>query len=289
MLSGSITSNIGELKTLQELMLSSNKLTGSIPRTIGLLDKLVNISLSYNRMKGAIPTELSLLSNLNLLHLHSNRFEGSANHIKHNLRSFIADCASTETTLALVKCSRCTECCNIDGACIVEENTWPTSILKSFILPPAGAILLLAATSSIVICLFLMVLSSKGKNLPRLPYNVKSSFQESSVYSFYLSSNAPSWFIASCSVAIQVFIIILFIQSGDKDYPGNLVVYSVSCPNDSLHCVDNSLLNLYGYVTVGIILASFLLPDVLDGILLIYESTAEYSKYFLPFYIFRCM
>jgi len=273
--SGSIASTIGELKMVQELILSSNKLTGSIPSTIGLLKQLVNISLSYNRMKGAIPTEVSLLTNLNLLHLHSNRFEGSANHIKKNPRSFITDCAPTETVSALVECSGCTECCNIDGDCIVEENTWPRSTLKSFALPPAVIIMLSAVIFSIVVSLIIMILIRIEIKLPALPYKVKSTFQEGSVYSFYLSSNVSSWFFASCSVTIQLFIIYLFIQSGVKDFPGNLVVYSVSCPNDNLQCDDHSLLNSAGYITVGIILAAYLLPRILDGILLVYQSTVE--------------
>ena len=264
---------------LEDLMLSNNKITGSVPSTIGFLDKLISINLSHNQIKGTIPTELSVLTELDLLHLHSNRFEGSANHIKHNPRSFITDCASTETASALVKCSGCTECCNIDGDCIVEENTWPAATLKSFVIPPSGVIVLFSILSSIVLILLLKILIRTEKKLPVLPYKVKSTFQEESVHSFYLSSDRKAWFLASFAVIIQLFVIILFIHSADNDYSGNLVSYSVSCPGDSRYCVDHSLTTLPGYILVGIILMIFVLPDIFDGMLLIYESTADPSKY----------
>jgi len=274
-LSGSISSSIGELNLLEELMLSSNVFTGSIPITIGLLQNLVNLSFSYNQMKGEIPAELSSLTSLNLLHLHSNRFEGSTNHINFDIHSFIADCASTETLPALVQCSRCSECCNVEGNCMIKEKVWPKSVVKSLPLSPAGFIMLVTVSSSIVLILLLTVLNEKVKKLPRLSRNIKSSFQENSVYSFYLSSSWFSWFIASTLAFVQIWIITMFIQSGDEDFPGNLLVYFVSCPKNSFNCVDHSLLNMWGYVLVGIILASFLLPDLLDGTLLMYESVVE--------------
>jgi len=67
-------------------------------------------------------------------------------------------------------------------------------------------------------------------------------------------------------------------KTGDGTQSGNLLLYSVSCPADSLECMDLSLKTQSGWVLCYIILAVNLLPDLLDGILLIYESITMRKK-----------
>jgi len=124
--------------------------------------------------------------------------------------------------------------------------------------------------------MILIVARCKAK-LPRLPFNLRHSFQVCSTYRFYLSSFATSWLLATLTVAIQGWIIVIFFQAGDKTYPGNLWLYSVSCPEDSLECQDQSLTNGSGWIVFGIILATFLLPDLLEGTLIAYESAVDFN------------
>ncbi|KAK8648362.1 hypothetical protein V6N13_129116 [Hibiscus sabdariffa] len=74
---GNIPSEIGNLSSLINIMLSNNKLTGSIPTTIGGLKKLQSASLSENKLEGPIPSELCHLNNLAFLYLTSNKLSGS--------------------------------------------------------------------------------------------------------------------------------------------------------------------------------------------------------------------
>merc|ERR1712194_140453 len=73
--------------------------------------------------------------------------------------------------------------------------------------------------------------------------------------------------------SFQLRIIIIFLNAGDINNDGNMWIYSMSCPPDKLECDDESLVNKAGWFTFGGILAVFLLPDMIDGVLLFYESS----------------
>jgi hypothetical protein len=64
-----------QLGKLQELDLSSNRLTGTISPAVGDLTSIVGLSLHNNLLSGLLPPELSKLGIVVLL-LHSNRFTG---------------------------------------------------------------------------------------------------------------------------------------------------------------------------------------------------------------------
>jgi len=72
-------------------------------------------------------------------------------------------------------------------------------------------------------------------------------------------------------------IIFIFIEAGDITKDGNLWLYSLSCPDDSMVCSDQSLTNFWGWFTFTLILAVFLLPDFLNGILLFYECSVDFN------------
>ena len=72
-LKGDIPSELGELRTLRDLILWDNSLTGPIPPELGQLDSLVAFDIGYNALTGAVPAELGNLAGLKLLKLHSNR------------------------------------------------------------------------------------------------------------------------------------------------------------------------------------------------------------------------
>ena len=75
-LTGSIRPEIGGLRDLLELTLTSNDLTGEIPPELGQLVNLDDLTLSYNELTGEIPGELGELTGLGRLLLNSNQLTG---------------------------------------------------------------------------------------------------------------------------------------------------------------------------------------------------------------------
>ena len=57
-LSGSIPASIGDITTIQSLILSNNNIIGTIPSSITNLIGLTNINISGNKLSGVIPTAL---------------------------------------------------------------------------------------------------------------------------------------------------------------------------------------------------------------------------------------
>ena len=269
--SGAIISHVEKLMSIKELILSNNELTGSLPREVGKLLNITKLSVSHNRLKGLVPTDLSNLVNLKLLHLHSNKLVGSLDLFNYTICSFASDCGSTESSNSLIECSFCSQCCNVDGDCLNTIDDWLSNMIK-YNLSIDMVIFLSSAAASIsfyMLCLLLMALKV---NLIQLPYNVRIKFQQSSVNRFYLSSSLLGWIIALIILSFQVMMCVMFIKSGDMTYSGNLLIYSVSCPDDSLECIDLSEKTLSGWMLCYIILAVNLLHDLLDSLLLIYES-----------------
>ncbi|ORX87491.1 hypothetical protein BCR32DRAFT_154431 [Anaeromyces robustus] len=71
-----LSSNIGNMKNLEELILINNGITGEIPNEIGELTHLVGLNLAGNKLKGPIPDSFSNLTNLTTLQLYNNHLEG---------------------------------------------------------------------------------------------------------------------------------------------------------------------------------------------------------------------
>lgn len=74
---GEIPIGIGNLSSLDAMILDSNELTGRIPSTIGMLKNIERIYLEHNRLQGSIPNELCLLDRMGDLYLSHNRLNGS--------------------------------------------------------------------------------------------------------------------------------------------------------------------------------------------------------------------
>ncbi|CAA7014122.1 unnamed protein product [Microthlaspi erraticum] len=80
-LSGTISTNIGELTHLHTLLLQNNQLTGPIPSELGQLSELKTLDLSGNRFSGEIPASLGFLTHLNYLRLSRNLLSGQIPHL----------------------------------------------------------------------------------------------------------------------------------------------------------------------------------------------------------------
>jgi len=122
----------------------------------------------------------------------------------------------------------------------------------------------------------MIVLKSTGKNLPKHSHRIES-FSENSVYRFFLSKSYIAWFIALFTVVIQALIFHVFLNASDFFYESNEWQYSVECPKDSLDCMDTRTRDNYGWYLVFIVVLAFLLRDLANSTMLLYESTASYN------------
>ncbi|CAL9247673.1 unnamed protein product, partial [Arabidopsis halleri] len=76
-ISGSIPRDIGNLISLQSLVLQENMLTGAFPTSLGKISRLEGINLDSNKMSGKIPSFIGNLTRLDKLYLFNNSFEGT--------------------------------------------------------------------------------------------------------------------------------------------------------------------------------------------------------------------
>ncbi len=76
-LSGSLPSELDNLTTLWDLILSNNHLGGSIPPQLGMMINLRHLFLDNNQLYGAIPPELGNMSDLEGIELSHNQLSGS--------------------------------------------------------------------------------------------------------------------------------------------------------------------------------------------------------------------
>jgi Leucine-rich repeat (LRR) protein len=78
LLTGTLSSKIGQLTRLTSLGVYSNPLTGSIPTEVGLMTMLTSLGLDACNFNGTIPTELALLTNLVGIYLEENALTGTS-------------------------------------------------------------------------------------------------------------------------------------------------------------------------------------------------------------------
>ncbi|KAK2989947.1 LOW QUALITY PROTEIN: hypothetical protein RJ640_019345 [Escallonia rubra] len=77
-LSGQLPDSIGHFKKLRSISLLDNLITGPIPASVGELSNLESLDLSYNKMNGSIVETLGKLGNLEFLDLRENDWDGIA-------------------------------------------------------------------------------------------------------------------------------------------------------------------------------------------------------------------
>ena len=75
-LTGEIPPELGNLASLEYLLLGNNGLTGEIPPELGNLPNLSSLTLNDNRLTGEIPAKLGALANLRILLLGGNDLTG---------------------------------------------------------------------------------------------------------------------------------------------------------------------------------------------------------------------
>ncbi|XP_030975475.1 probable LRR receptor-like serine/threonine-protein kinase At5g10290 isoform X2 [Quercus lobata] len=75
--SGTLSPQIGNIKTLTSLSLPGNGITGGIPKEFGNLTNLTTLNLENNNLSGEIPTSLGNLTKLQFLTLSGNNLTGT--------------------------------------------------------------------------------------------------------------------------------------------------------------------------------------------------------------------
>ncbi|ESR37403.1 hypothetical protein CICLE_v10029837mg [Citrus x clementina] len=80
-ISGHLTNQLGQFKSLHTLELRDNSLSGPLPPALGELSSMTNLDLFNNTLDGAIPMSLGQLSHLELLDLSNNRLNGTLSEI----------------------------------------------------------------------------------------------------------------------------------------------------------------------------------------------------------------
>ncbi|KAJ8765622.1 hypothetical protein K2173_014744 [Erythroxylum novogranatense] len=74
---GIIPTEIGNLISLEHLVLGENHLTGSIPNSVGKLENLYELKLTGNELSGSIPSTLGNVTSLSKVYLDRNKLQGS--------------------------------------------------------------------------------------------------------------------------------------------------------------------------------------------------------------------
>ncbi|KAL3689569.1 hypothetical protein R1sor_015878 [Riccia sorocarpa] len=74
---GSIPDSFGNLTNLYLLLLNGNQLTGSLPDSLGYLTNLNRVQIDENQISGPIPTSFQNLTSVQHLHMNNNSLSGS--------------------------------------------------------------------------------------------------------------------------------------------------------------------------------------------------------------------
>lgn len=287
-LSGRISTSIGELKSLEILDLHENDLQGSIPSQVGELTLLLRARFSYNALTGCIPGELMNLTNLSLLHLHGNRLVGNANFsfsgTSHS--ALVADCGSPSDFESPLDCPNCTMCCNSIGECHPRSNTAASNGALSYT-NVAFIVIASVAVFSCVVAFVLRNIMKKRRNPPtcspadeptyELPKIAWEAIGKESVYCFLLTDSCSGWMVSIATMFGQAATFFLFIEAAELDFGDDRKdwVYSWRCPRNSDSCEDTKHDLLYGWIVFVVLMAVHTMPDLINGLKLLWISAVE--------------
>ncbi|GLT74350.1 hypothetical protein SLA2020_461540, partial [Shorea laevis] len=126
-ISGSIPKEIGNIKTLELLLLNGNQMTGSLPDELGYLSNLDRIQIDENNISGPIPISFANLNKTKHFHMNNNSISGQIPpelsklpHLKHllldnnNLSGYLPQELAQMPNLAILQLDNN----NFDGATV---------------------------------------------------------------------------------------------------------------------------------------------------------------------------
>ena len=278
--SGQIPEEFYKLVNLEVLDLNENDLRGTISSSIGEMKSLQYLRLSYNRFT-KLPEEMNQLKNLLLLHLHGNRLTGDDSNIKvlvdpnNDRYDFISDCGDPQDAASPFVCEGCDMCCNSLEEC-QEPLRSKYDGMKAAGIVIAGVIACLA-----FIWIILRMLAKKNVFTPP-DASANRAAGENSVYSFILARRKSGWVITVSTIMIQVLVFGLFLQASDFSNDDGDFVYSFRCPRNSDSCGDERAVTGYGWVMWAFLVFASLLDDLANGIkLLLLSATRESTQCFV--------
>mmetsp|Transcript_1716 Transcript_1716/g.3275 ORF Transcript_1716/g.3275 Transcript_1716/m.3275 type:complete len:665 (-) Transcript_1716:310-2304(-) len=107
---GSISTEIGNMKKLSQILLNNNPFTGTLPTEVGLLENLSVLHIHQTQIQGTVPDEVCLLRDQSL-------------NSETNQGIFYADCRpNNKTGDPYFECKCCSDCCDhTTKVCIADD------------------------------------------------------------------------------------------------------------------------------------------------------------------------
>ncbi|KAL3797761.1 hypothetical protein ACHAW5_004376 [Stephanodiscus triporus] len=294
-LSGTLTPRIAELMHLEVLNVNDNGIKGSIPTEISLLSNLTRLQLSYNVLTGS-GTNFGNLSRLRLIHLHGNRLSGSIPPLDFkpsSYSSYITDCGNPSDFLSSLDCEECTMCCNNEGYCYPQEETLVQQAGFSNYRQFTWFFIAMVICAAIAVYLMSFAYDRyqtrrMGLSLDRSMTRVRDQkyaievLGEGSTNQFFLGKSVLGWFCAGKNIAIQFWVILIFVDSSEYDLSDSKVdiQYTWKCNQDGDECFNTSDLTWHGWLAFGMLMFVHLARDVINGFKMITLSAkARHSNH----------
>ena len=104
-----------------------------------------------------------------------------------------------------------------------------------------------------------------------------ASLGNGSVYQFFLGTSLFGWVIVLLTLVTQVGMLFVFVEGAEVDLSDDNVdlIYSWKCSRDQDECRDTSDLDWKGWTVFGVLMATHLLKDLINGIKMIVLSAKE--------------
>jgi len=270
-LSGSIPVGIFSPPNITNLALQTNLITGSIPTEIGLLQNVRLIRFDHNRIKGEIPIEAENLKTLEFFHLHQNQITGEAPMmpwlVNEDKTAYITDCATPMFNLpGRLNCATCQMCCNSLDQCLLNESS--------------DVYIYSIAVSPFLLCL-LVWLAVQLKHSKYLAFMAESSrpsediVDTNSVYLFVFASDKRAIGTFFFTVFIQIVLFAIYLHASNSTAENSDVVTPYRCPQNKIDCDDLRSADSTGWTIVCVVIFFYLGVDIVTSVLQIHKAFAQ--------------
>ena len=100
---------------------------------------------------------------------------------------------------------------------------------------------------------------------------------DGSVYQFFMGVSICGWVIVLLTLATQLGMLFIFVEGAEIDLSDDNVdlIYSWKCNRDQIDCDDTSDLDWRGWTVFGVLMATHLLKDIINGVKLVTLSAKQ--------------
>ena len=104
-----------------------------------------------------------------------------------------------------------------------------------------------------------------------------------SVYQFFLGTSLCGWVIVLATIAIQFWLLFVFVKGSEVDLSDlkSDLVYTWKCTWDRTNCFSTKEITLEGWLAFVVIMAVHILPDVINGLMMIMLSGKHSHNHFI--------